>query len=257
MLIIKYHHKKINSLWISKEIRRNSIFFFFLKLQLFVTTLALLRILDMPPKGSSKRKAEESNDASDVSDTEKAPKAAKKTAAASKKSNKTPVSIKDKILHLLENEDKLIGLPTLKKILKEKYDVEDSKANIAKINKILKELSEVDDHPRFGKVGNSYHGGPTSAGYLQYMKGQDEIARGEEFKALHKYDILCPHCEKWFPAAEVHQGEDDQCHPRGESYHCPDCHDYFYTWYTDGDSGPYKGRLESFRDAHPDDEGYN
>lgn len=210
----------------------------------------------MPPKGSSKRKAEESEDVAESSENEQAPKAAKITTAV-KKSTKKPTTLKDKILHLLENEDKLIGLPTIKKVLKEKYDVEDSKANITKINKILKDLSEEENHPRFGKIGNSYHGGPTSGGYLSYMKEQDAKEEEKAFNELHKHDIKCPHCERWIPCADALQGEDDDFYPRGHSFKCPHCYDYFYTWYTDGDVGPFEGRTESFRDAHPNDEGYN
>jgi hypothetical protein len=50
---------------------------------------------------------------------------------------KKPTTLKDKILHLLSNQEKLVGLATIKKILYDEYEVDNSTARNKRITKSL------------------------------------------------------------------------------------------------------------------------
>lgn len=129
-------------------------------------------------------------------------------ATSSAKKNKKPTSLKEKILHLLSLQDKLIGLASIKKILKEDYDIEDNKANNNRINKTLKELSEEEGRDDFGKVGGSYHGGVNSPAYQEYAEQESEKEAKRKAAAEHPDDFQCPYCDAWNDALETWRGED-------------------------------------------------
>ena len=72
-----------------------------------------------------------------------------------KTAKKSPKTLKDKILDLLAHQEVLVGLSSIKKILAEKYLVEESTANNSKLNKTLKSLLE-EGRNDFEKIGGSY-----------------------------------------------------------------------------------------------------
>ena len=85
----------------------------------------------------------------------------KKKAGMKKPAKKSPNSIEEKILALLRDQSKVIGLPTIKKVLIAEYGCKDSPAfrkNVGQTLKILESVERAD----FGKSGGSYHGGESS-----------------------------------------------------------------------------------------------
>ncbi len=110
----------------------------------------------------------------DSVDVERAVK--KPTKAAAK--NKIPKTLKEKILDLLATEETLVSLPTMKKILCERYDcgcadVKQATALNNKINKTLKSLLE-ENRDDFQKIGGSYHG----ATYVAQPKNENDDSGG-------------------------------------------------------------------------------
>jgi sarcosine oxidase delta subunit len=166
--------------------------------------------------------------------------AAAEAAAAPKRAKS---SMKEKILHLLAAQEKFVGLQTIKKILRDQYDVEESKANNTRILKTLKDLEaqEEDIADKFGKVGGSYHGGTASAAYLEYAANNAAQEAFEKEIAEHADELKCPFCERWFPDNEdTWQGEDSIA--RGGKYICSLCNKTVYTWI--GDNLPFAHKVE-------------
>lgn len=151
---------------------------------------------------------------------------------ASKKKAKKPTTIVDKILDLLSKEDKLIGLATIKKILKERYDVEDNAGNNKRISKALKDLSSDTERLDFGKIGGSYHGGIGSTAYVTHLAEQDNDGRdsSDGDNDDHTGMLECPMCE-------IHADRPKWCHPvkplHKQKYYCDDCDHHFYPWTKD------------------------
>jgi hypothetical protein len=151
--------------------------------------------------------------------------AAKKTA----KITKVPKTLKEKILYLLATEDTLVSLPTLKKLLRENYDIDDTSANNNKLNKTLKALLE-EDEDDFGKIGGSYHGGKNSLAFLEYevQRTARELKQADD--KLHENDVKCCYCLTWCDSMETWKGEDSIA--RGGIHKCSNdaCKRTFYTW---------------------------
>ncbi len=173
------------------------------------------------------------DDDDEEEDKPKAKKQKSKAKEGNVKSKKTPTTMKEKILHLLAKQEKLIGLVTIKKILKEEYDVEDNKANNTRITKTLKDLSE-EERDDFGKIGGSYHGGDNSVAYQEYAEKEAQKEARRQFLELHKDELQCPHCETWNDEMACWLGEDSVA--RGGKYRCKDCNKLFYTWISDYDT---------------------
>jgi DNA-directed RNA polymerase subunit RPC12/RpoP len=178
----------------------------------------------MPPK----RKIAESESKVKVERDEVVEEA--QTKKKQKKSTKQPVTVKEKILHLLAKEDKLIGLATIKKILKNEYEIDDSKANNSRIAKALKELEE-EERDDFGKIGGSYHAGESSTAYQ--VHATEEAAKEAERKFLEEHEDVyqCPYCKSWNDEMKSWKGEDSIA--RGSKYQCLTCKEFFYSWISD------------------------
>jgi len=185
----------------------------------------------MPPKRATKRRAEEANETPVTTNQQENEVAdhLKKATTKTKKSKK-PTTMKEKILDLLANEEKLVGLPTLKKILQTHYEVEDTKANVTRIKKALKELED-EENPNFGKINSSYHGGEESVAYKAYKAEIDAKEEEDADKKLHKDQIRCPFCKMWNDNSSF-LGEDSIA--RGGRYQCIQCDKLFYSWISDG-----------------------
>jgi hypothetical protein len=200
----------------------------------------------MPPK----RKIAESESKVKVERDEVVEEA--QTKKKQKKFTKQPVTVKEKILHLLAKEDKLIGLATIKKLLKSEYEIDDSKANDSRITKALKELEE-EEREDFGKIGGSYHGGENSTAYQAHATEEAEKAAKRKFLVDHKDEYQCPYCETWNDQITTWKGEDSIA--RGSKFQCSNCKEMFYSWISDcttnlvGHRVEYKkGSAEYFRD---------
>lgn len=169
------------------------------------------------PTSTKKRKASSADVAVDKDAGEKK----KSTPAVSK------MTMKDKIQAILDSTPKLIGLPTIKKLLMETYAIEDSKIFVSNVNKALKSLVETE---AVGKVGGSYHGGKTSASFLQYQKDCEEAEAKRIEEAEHEGETQCPFCDKWC-SEECFVKEDSVA--RGGEHFCDDCGSTFWTWISD------------------------
>ncbi len=159
--------------------------------------------------------------------------AAPKVVPKAAKVPKTPKTLREKILHILATEEKLISLAKLKKRLAESYEVEESTTNNNKINKLLKTLQDEDGHEDyFGKVGGSYHGGIGSPSY-EAWKQEDDVRKAQEAEdELHKDDIKCPFCDEWNDTESSFKSEDSIA--RGGRYVCDHCGKTFWSWISDG-----------------------
>jgi hypothetical protein len=146
---------------------------------------------------------------------------------------KTPKTLKDKVLQLLAVEDTLVSLPSIKKLLRENYQIEDTTANNNKLNKTLKTLLE-EDRDDFGKIGGSYHGGKNSTAFLEYevQRTAKELQQAED--KLHENDVKCCFCLTWCDSMKTWKGEDSIA--RGGIHKCSNdaCKKTFYTWIGDG-----------------------
>lgn len=160
------------------------------------------------PKKSQKRI---SNSASLKEEEDKATTTTKdqKPSHNDKKSKKSPPStLKEKILFVLSQQESLIGLATLKKLLEENYEIEaNNKANNSHLLKTLKEL------------GNEAEKGE-----------RDDFGKGE---------IQCPYCQTW-KNADSDDNDDDSWEreedwEKGKRYFCGTCSQVFYSWLSDCD----------------------
>jgi hypothetical protein len=171
-----------------------------------------------------KRKIQQVEEEEEVVEVEPAPQQAKKK-------SKKPTTLKEKILDLLSKQTKLIGLATIKKILKEDYEIEDSKANNSRITKTLKELEENGDTATFGKIGGSYHGGEGTAAYQEHAEAEAAKAAKAKFLKDHDGLLQCPYCSHWNDELKSWKGEDSIA--RGSKFECAECNKKFYTWISD------------------------
>jgi DNA-directed RNA polymerase subunit RPC12/RpoP len=188
-----------------------------------------------------KRKTRDDNNEVEIEEetsNKKAKKNNKKISGATSSGEKTPKTLKDKILHLLAKQEKLIGLASIKKILKDDYDIDDSKTNATRINKTLKDL-EAENHVEFGRIDRSYHGGLESAAYLAYQEEieakQAEIA--EDDRPVEAGELKCPYC-----SAINHEDDgtvNSDSTSGGMHFECIRCGDWFSPYECEGYTGNY------------------
>jgi hypothetical protein len=178
------------------------------------------------PRRQSKRAATE---------VESPPEASNKRAAAGGGgggASTVPKTMKEKILAVLAlNEEKMLGLASIKKLLVATYDMEANKSFNTQVSKALKALGE-EKRDDFGKVGGSYHAGKESAAYKEHKEKREEEKRKAKEEAEHGDDIKCPFCQAWNDMMKSFLGEDSIS--RGGVFRCDQCEKKFYTWISDG-----------------------
>lgn len=139
---------------------------------------------------------------------------------------KTPTTLKDKIITIVQNSDTLMSLQKIKKLLISDYGYTDNKSFNTNVNKTLKSLVDGNDN-NFGKIG-SYHGGVTSRAYLDHQ--EKEKKESELRNHVDAGDILCPYCNKWC-SSDCFIDEDSVA--RGGRHQCEHCAEEFWSWISD------------------------
>jgi transcription elongation factor Elf1 len=150
-----------------------------------------------------------------------------------KASSVAPKTMKERILAVLsENNDKLLGLASVKKCLIAKFNLEASKSFNTQVVKALRGLEEDEGRMDFGKTGGSYHAGPNSPAFKKYRKREEEKEQERKDALEHEDELKCPFCNGW--NSEITTLLDEDSIARGSIHRCQHCREKFYTWISDG-----------------------
>lgn len=153
-----------------------------------------------------------------------------------------PTTMRGRVLAIVAESDELVGLPTLKKKLKNQYGMEDSKAFNTLLNKTLRTMCE-ENRDDFGKIGGSYHAGPNSTAFLIHQEKEKSRAIMEKHRADGEID--CPHCQFWC-GPNCFLREDSVA--RGGLHECESCGKHFWSWISDGYT---RGHTKEYRYGDP------